>query len=130
MFLKNVFMLDFYYDNVKRKLKSVCGFLSGIPQPVLSGGQYDKLMRKMHRNARAIGFAVYLDLLERLEPLPKYDADTLLLYKPGEDPAIIRACAEKLRSEGGSVLVQPQIPAETRYRRLAKIQEGSVTYLD
>jgi len=43
------------------------GFISGIPGCVLSGGQYDTLMRKMGRKDRAIGFAVFLDLLERLK---------------------------------------------------------------
>ena len=43
------------------------GFMEGIPGSVLSGGQYDALMRRMHRNAGAIGFAVYLDTLERLQ---------------------------------------------------------------
>ena len=114
-----------YYNGIVFK-----GYIKGIPAAVLSGGSYDRLMKKLGHHARAIGFAVYLDLLERLEPLPKYDADTLLLYDAGEDPAVIRACAEKLRAEGGSVLVQPQISAETRYRRLAKIAEGSVEYLD
>ena len=42
------------------------GFISGIPGSVLSGGQYDALMRKMGRKDRAIGFAVFLDMLERL----------------------------------------------------------------
>ena len=28
--------------------------------------QYDKLMKKMGRRSRAVGFAVYLDMLERL----------------------------------------------------------------
>lgn len=41
------------------------GYLSGIAERVLSGGQYDMLMKKMHRNQGAIGFAVYLDTLER-----------------------------------------------------------------
>lgn len=114
-----------YYNGIVFK-----GYIKGIPAAVLSGGSYDRLMKKLGHHAKAIGFAVYLDLLERLEPLPKYDADTLLLYEQGEDPATIRACAEKLRAEGGSVLVQPQIPAEIRYRRLAKITEGSVRYLE
>ena len=43
------------------------GFISGIPAGVLSGGQYDKLMKKMGRSSSAIGFAVYLDMLERLD---------------------------------------------------------------
>ena len=50
-----------YYNGVAFK-----GFISGIPGSVLSGGQYDKLMRKMGRKDRAIGFAVFLDMLERL----------------------------------------------------------------
>ena len=50
-----------YYNGILFK-----GFIEGIPDSVLSGGQYDKLMRKMGKRSRAIGFAVYLDLLERL----------------------------------------------------------------
>ena len=42
------------------------GFIDGVPESVLSGGQYDVLMRKMGRKAGAVGFAVYLDLLERV----------------------------------------------------------------
>ncbi len=38
-----------------------CGYIEGVPSPVLSGGQYDSLMRKLKRQAGAIGFAVYLD---------------------------------------------------------------------
>ena len=47
------------------------GFIDGIPGSVLSGGQYDKLMQKMGRKAKAIGFAVYLDMLERLSSMVK-----------------------------------------------------------
>ena len=51
-----------YYNGIVFK-----GFLSGIPDPVLSGGQYDRLMQKLHRTSRAIGFAVYTGELERLD---------------------------------------------------------------
>ena len=50
-----------YYNGIVFK-----GFINTIPTGILSGGQYDGLMRKMKRNSNAIGFAVYLDLLERL----------------------------------------------------------------
>ena len=50
-----------YYNGIAFK-----GFISGIPGSVLSGGQYDTLMKKMGRRDRAIGFAVFLDMLERL----------------------------------------------------------------
>ena len=43
------------------------GFVNGIAQRVLSGGQYDKLMERMGKRSSAIGFAVYLDTLERYE---------------------------------------------------------------
>ena len=47
------------------------GFIEGIPEKVLSGGRYDKLLRKFGRGSGAVGFAVYLDLLERHSPLDK-----------------------------------------------------------
>lgn len=50
-----------YYNGILFK-----GFIEGIPDSVLSGGQYDKLMRKMGKRSKAVGFAVYLDRLERL----------------------------------------------------------------
>ncbi len=54
-----------YYSGIVFK-----GFVSGIADRVLSGGQYDKLMEKMGKKAAAIGFAVYLDTLERYEQQP------------------------------------------------------------
>ena len=42
------------------------GFIDGAPGRVLSGGQYDQLMRKLGRSDRAVGFAIFLDQLERL----------------------------------------------------------------
>ena len=56
-----------YYNGVVFR-----GMIEGISGAVLSGGQYDRLMRRMHRDAGAVGFAVYLDSLERLsEPQPE-----------------------------------------------------------
>lgn len=50
-----------YYNGVVFK-----GFVEGIPESVLSGGQYDKLMKEMKRKSKACGFAVYIDKLDRL----------------------------------------------------------------
>ena len=41
------------------------GYIEGIPKKVLSGGRYDELLRKFGKKSGAVGFAVYLDLLER-----------------------------------------------------------------
>ena len=44
------------------------GFIHGLSKSILSGGQYDNLLRKMGKKNGAIGFALYLDLIEELEP--------------------------------------------------------------
>ena len=49
------------------------GYVSGVAESVITGGSYDRLMKKMGRSSRAIGFAVYLSALEQLVPLT--DAD-------------------------------------------------------
>ena len=47
------------------------GYLRSLPRPLLKGGRYDLLMQKFTPGAGAIGFAVYLDELDRLSaPLP------------------------------------------------------------
>ena len=51
-----------YYNGIFFK-----GFIKDIPTAVLSGGQYDRLMNKLGRKSCAIGFAVYTDLLERID---------------------------------------------------------------
>ena len=44
------------------------GFLDGVPRPVLRGGRYDPLVSRFHQGAKAIGFGLYLDELERVTP--------------------------------------------------------------
>ncbi len=65
---RNMLRLDFsvtgdmnYYNGI-----IFSGFISGVPSAVLSGGQYDRLMQSLKRKSRAIGFAVYMDALERI----------------------------------------------------------------
>ena len=43
------------------------GFIEGTPESILSGGEYDNLIHMMSHdsNSKALGFAVYLDLIER-----------------------------------------------------------------
>ena len=42
------------------------GYLKALPRPLLKGGRYDLLLQKFTPGAGAIGFAVYLDELDRL----------------------------------------------------------------
>ena len=93
--------MDYYNGLVFR------GFVEGIPTGVLSGGRYDNLLARMGKSGEAIGFAVYLDQLERfMETKPAYEADALVLYDDATDPLEIVQTAEAFRARGLSVRVQ------------------------
>ena len=112
--------LDFSYSGDLKYYNGIVfrGYVDGVPTAVLSGGQYDKLMKKMGKKSKAIGFAVYLDELEKLFRAGKeYDVDTVLLY--GEN-AGRRELTEKVRelAADGSVLAVKSVPEKLRYRQL------------
>ncbi len=101
------------------------GFLEGIPDGVLSGGQYDTLMKKMGRESGAVGFAVYLDLIgDASGDFAGYDADVLLLYSDGCSVAEIGAAVRKLTVGGESVLALKEASADVRCRRTVTLKAG------
>ena len=55
------------------------GYLAGLPRAVLKGGQYDPLAEQFRPGARAIGFALYLDELDRLADVPAETGETVML---------------------------------------------------
>lgn len=113
-----------YYSGVVFK-----GYIPGIPVGILSGGQYDKLLRKMGRGGSAIGFALYLDLLERLETgKPEYDAD-ILLDAAGADAGRVIAVAQALRRQG-SVLVTTGDVSQFRCRKCYRMKDGEAILLE
>ena len=111
--------MNYYNDLIFR------GFINGIYDGVLSGGRYDCLIRKLGKKADAIGFAVYLDKLERLENgAAVYDADVLLEYAAGTDAGVIIRETEKILASGRSVRAQcvsAGNPGAKRYREQIKI---------
>lgn len=67
--MKKRIQLDFsavfdtsYYNGVVFR-----GYINGLPGRVLSGGRYDALLKTMNLSEGAVGFAVYVDELERLD---------------------------------------------------------------
>ncbi len=108
-----------YYNGVV-----FCGYLDGICECVLSGGQYNKLMRRMGRKAGAIGFALYLDLLEGLgQAGTAYDVDVLVLYDAATAPAAVTARVEALRAEGKTVSAQRAIPEKLRFAAVCDMRK-------
>ncbi len=113
-----------YYNGVVFK-----GYVGGIPESVISGGQYDRLMEKMHHTSRAVGFAVYLDLLEEFScEETEYDADVLLLYGDGNDPSAVMQTAQKLIREGKRVCVRRNDPEKLRCRERIDLTEGGAIH--
>ncbi|MDO5111720.1 MAG: ATP phosphoribosyltransferase regulatory subunit [Clostridia bacterium] len=88
------------------------GFVSGVPSSVLSGGRYDNLMHKMGKTAGAIGFAVYLNVLEQyLYADEGYDADVLLTYDADVSASMVARRVAALTAQGKSVRVQKKADA-------------------
>ncbi len=51
------------------------GYLEGLPRAVLKGGRYDPLAEQFRPGTRAVGFALYLDELDRLDAVPAAQAE-------------------------------------------------------
>lgn len=114
-----------YYSGVVFK-----GYLEGIPTSILSGGQYDKLLKKMRRTSGAIGFALYLDLLEQFDnSTEKFDVDTVLLYDTDSDPLTLTNAVNELSKET-SIRVCSAIPSQLKYRKLVKLTDGRLEVLE
>ncbi len=93
--------MDYYSGIVFR------GFLKNLSAGVLSGGQYDKMVEKMGKKCGAIGFAIYLNELERLGPAqPQFDADTLILYDEKTDLKVLTAQLAALAAQGKRALAR------------------------
>lgn len=125
--------IDFSIVNDMRYYNGIVfrGYLNGVPSGVLSGGQYDRLMQRMGRRSRAVGFAVYLDLLERLpdEPRP-YDVDAVVLYDEGADVLALTQAVRMLADSGRSVLARRTVPEKLKYRQLLRFRDRGIELLE
>lgn len=107
------------------------GFVDGVPSALLSGGRYDNLMARMGRSpARAIGFAVYLNLLERFgQKHAAFDVDVLVTYDETSAPADVIAAVNAIAAQGKSVRAQRNADG-VRYRERAAIEEGVCRFVE
>ena len=113
-----------YYNGIIFK-----GYIDGIPESILSGGRYDSLVHKMGKKQGAVGFAVYLDLLERFYfDASEYDADVLLLYSDGTSPSEVLGAVNALSENGQTVKVLADNDGK-RYRQIARIVGGEVRFI-
>lgn len=131
--LNDIVSIDFsivsdmrYYNGLVCK-----GFVDGVPTSVLSGGEYNKLMQKMGSKNKAIGFAVYMDALERLyERKNDYDVDTVLLYDDSTDVNVLCQTVRLLTQGGTQVMAQKSLPDKLRYKQLVRLNGNGVEILE
>jgi len=108
-----------YYSGVVFK-----GYIKGIPDSVLAGGRYDRMMKKMGRRDGAIGFAVYLDSFASYAfSGTEYDADVLLLKNDADATALLTA-VDALSFDGARVLVAESMAEGFRAKRVMIMKEG------
>ena len=99
------------------------GFVDGICREMLVGGSYDKLLNSMRVDGRAIGFALYLDLIRELDAESDgYDVDVLLLYSKDTSPAAVAREKRRLIEAGKAVYSATVQPAGLRYREIVEIR--------
>ena len=109
-----------YYNGIVFK-----GYIDGISQSVLTGGQYDNLLYKMGRRSGAVGFAIYLDLLEDLPgDSEDFDVDVLLLCDSDTENDVLIETVRQIVSSGKSVSVQNSDNEKIRYKQIKDIRGG------
>lgn len=115
-----------YYNGIVFK-----GFIDKIPDSVLSGGRYDSLMQSMSRKSKAIGFAVYIDMLERFNVKEReFDYAAVLLYSENDGISTVKSAAQKLINEYGCVFTAKKLPEKATYGKLFELRNGEVILIE
>ncbi len=99
------------------------GYIDGVSSEVLSGGQYDNMMKKINRTSKAVGFAIYLDLLEKNTPADGYDFDVLLLYNENNNVFSVAQKVREYTDSGLSCSAQKTVPEKIRFKEIIDIRK-------
>lgn len=111
-----------YYNGIIFK-----GYIKELGKAVLSGGQYDQAMVLMGKRVDAIGFALYLNEINRIAKKRKeYDVDAVLLYDCKEGAAAVAKAVRQVQEQGLSVRAEKQEPENIRYRELYRLKNGEL----
>ena len=131
--LSNKFILDFSVINDMNYYNGLVfqGFINGVPKSVLSGGRYDKLVRRFGVETSAAGFAVSTDLLDSFKYRAKeYDYDVFLLYSEDCSPSQVLSAEREIVASGERCLALPYEPEfALKYKKKAIMStDGSLKY--
>ena len=97
----------------------------------MSGGRYDRLLKRLGKKAGAIGFAVYLDRLERFEnEAVLFDVDVVLQYDETTNIRDLFDTQARLIAEGKLVMATRELDPTLRYRQRIKLTNGGMEILE
>ena len=104
------------------------GSVEGIPVNVVTGGRYDRLPQKMGMELGAIGFAVYIDAIEGMDPACREkDVDVLLTYTDRDDPRDIALAVKKFRQAGLTVRTASENDLNRMHRSIRAAERLNVS---
>ncbi len=111
-----------YYNGL-----TLTGHIEGVPYVVLSGGQYDRLIRRFRKEGGGIGFALYLDELSRLPGFATpFGVDVAVVYDPAKvSPVELAQNVQDLTQSGYSVWTGTALPEDLTYKTLVVMEGGA-----
>lgn len=102
------------------------GYVKNSPSPVLSGGRYDSLAKKIRGDGGAFGFAVYLDGLNLHYPTPKeFDCDAVIVYEQSDSNLL--KLVNEMYQKGQKVLVERKLPEGINPKKIFEYKNGNLT---
>lgn len=111
-----------YYNGIIFK-----GYVKELGKSILAGGQYDQAMSRLGKKAEAIGFALYLNEINRISwEKQEIDVDAVLLYPAESDVADVARAVCSLQENGASVRAEQELPQNIRFRELYILENGAL----
>lgn len=111
-----------YYNGIIFK-----GYVQELGKSVLAGGQYDQAMEYLGKKASAIGFAVYLNEINRIMGgRREYDVDAVVIYNEKENAADVVNAVKSLQEQDMTVRAEKKIPEGIRCRETYVLENGQI----
>ena len=102
------------------------GYVKNSPSPVLSGGRYDSLAKKIRGEGGALGFALYLDGLNLYYP-SKNEFDCDILIKANQSDANLFKILTDFEKAGKKVMVAHKNEQNIKAKQIMHYSCGSLT---
>lgn len=99
------------------------GYIGGVSRSVLSGGRYDKLLKKMGKEGGAIGFALYLGVLERYFQSDNNFVNVLIIYDCSTQYEALKL-SNRLLKDGKSVRISKNMPDDLKFGEIVDLTGG------